>query len=56
MKNKAVIGSEPSKIHYGGAPKNPPTVMDSKKLRTKDTNNISKGAQESNLKTNRPKK
>jgi hypothetical protein len=56
MKNKTTIGSEPSKIHYGGAAKNPPTVTDSKNLKTKDTKNISTGAQESNLKTNKSRK
>jgi hypothetical protein len=49
MKNKETIGSEPSKIHYGGAPKNPAVVKDSHKPGNKDVNHISEGAQESNL-------
>jgi hypothetical protein len=50
MKSKETIGSEPSKTHYGGAPKNPATVKDSQSAENKDVNHISEGAQEANLK------
>jgi hypothetical protein len=54
MKKNATIGSEPSKIHYGGAPKNP-TVIPAKSVNsTGNDDDIVRGAQEGNLKrTNR---
>jgi hypothetical protein len=54
MKKNPTIGSEPSKIHYGGAPKNPSTIPEKPVTtgnRTDDT--IVRGAQESNLKKNK---
>jgi hypothetical protein len=55
MKKNATIGSEPSKIHYGGAPKNPATVNENVQ-RKSGNGNIAKGAQASNLNPKKTKK